>query len=178
VPNDAAALALPSGVAVTVWPKDSFHRRIYIQPLGLYLVAEAGALQRVDINFAARTVNVSFEALHEVPTSAVRLRVEQPARSRLLSFQLGATSPQGDLSHEKAERAGVCSSYKPGMGGADRDEGWWQGEAKKGCGLKGLGRQVCIRGAYQLLPQTRTEQSWMLLQWLLLHEHPAGIVAS
>ena len=54
-----------SATGLTLQPRDSFHRQAYLEPLGLWLVAEAGSLQSVALDMSAGTVTVTF-----VPSSA------------------------------------------------------------------------------------------------------------
>lgn len=58
---------------------DSFRRRIYVAPLGLYLTLDAGAFESVEINTASKRVRVGLAAT-TAHTPTARLRIEQPAR--------------------------------------------------------------------------------------------------
>lgn len=156
-PDRVAPQPLPSAVTVTLWPKDSFHRRVYIQPLGLYLIAEAGVIEKVRIDFAKQTVNISFEALGEQLMSAVRLRMQLPAAAKKLSVWLRDTSPlQGSQANASTRSSSlVCGS-------ASRGAQVNQKICNEGiCSSK----FACIRGAYQMRPKYRAKQSWVLLEW-------------
>ena len=84
-----AAPAANGSVAVT--PRDSFRVRAYFEPLGLWLVAEAGRFALLTLSGAggaAGTVAVAFESQADAaaaagapraPYAALRLRVEAPA---------------------------------------------------------------------------------------------------
>jgi hypothetical protein len=62
---DAIAAPAAGGAAsspVTVVPRDTFHARVYVEPLGLDLRAWAGAFSNVTVDFTSRTVTVNLEA--------------------------------------------------------------------------------------------------------------------
>lgn len=71
--------AAADGEQVVFVPRDLYHRRAYIEPIGLYLIAESGVFERIAVRLAARTVNVTFSPLGTEPASRVRLRWETPA---------------------------------------------------------------------------------------------------
>ena len=81
----------------TITPRDTYHIRAYIEPLGLWLVAEAGRFTAISINVSG-TVTVIFESQDDAATAAgastapyynLRLRVEAPASAaRPYSFTL------------------------------------------------------------------------------------------
>ncbi|EIE25381.1 hypothetical protein COCSUDRAFT_61600 [Coccomyxa subellipsoidea C-169] len=88
--DSSSANALPSShmprpvdTVIRMTPRDSYHQRIYIQPLGLYLLAEAGEFDSLQIDFGSRTANVSFRALEGTLTSRHRMRVETPGSSQM-----------------------------------------------------------------------------------------------
>jgi hypothetical protein len=64
---------------VTVQVRDSFRRRIYIAPLGLYLTLDAGTFDSVAINPATKAVRVTLSPADPFTPDA-RLRIEQPAK--------------------------------------------------------------------------------------------------
>ena len=65
------------GDRVTVTPRDSMRKRIYIAPFGLWLTLDAGTFESVEIDKRSRTVRMSFSpALPNV--RAARLRIETP----------------------------------------------------------------------------------------------------
>lgn len=82
--NSEAAVKITAGRApceegtrITMWPTDAYRRRVFLQPWGLYLIAEAGSIESVQIDVATSVINVTFEA-HANPTSSCdQLRVEQ-----------------------------------------------------------------------------------------------------
>ncbi len=97
-------LAPPAGDGVlTILPRDTYRVRAYLAPLGLWLVAEAGLLESVALNAAARTVTVAFApaaaaaaaaGLPAPPYDKLRLRFEQAAPTdRAYAFAL--TQPAG-----------------------------------------------------------------------------------
>ena len=82
-------LAPPAGNGVlTLTPRDTYRVRAYLEPLGLWLVAEAGLLESVALDVAGRAVTVSLApgaaaaaaaGLPSPPYDNLRLRVEQAA---------------------------------------------------------------------------------------------------
>ena len=68
-----------AGGWVTVKVLDSFRRRIYIAPLGLYLTLDAGTLDSVAIHPATKAVRITLSPPTTF-TPIARLRIEQPAR--------------------------------------------------------------------------------------------------
>jgi len=68
-----------SGNRVTVEPRDSFRKRIYIAPVGLWLTLDAGTFESAEYN--AKTHEVRLELSPRNPfTPQARLRIEQPAK--------------------------------------------------------------------------------------------------
>jgi hypothetical protein len=67
------------GHEVAVEPKDSFRKRVYIAPYGLWLTLDAGTFSSIAIDVDKHVVRVSLSpaALY---TPDARLRVEQPAK--------------------------------------------------------------------------------------------------
>ena len=78
-----------------VWPTDAYRRRIFLQPWGLYLVAEAGCLESLQIDVSAGIITVMFEEPDMLLSSQNRLRVEQTS----------------ELDHH--QQTGVCVSGDP-----------------------------------------------------------------
>ena len=64
---------------VNVQPLDSFRKRVYIAPLGLWLTLDAGTFEQVAINTRSNVVRVSLSPA-TVFTPNARLRVQQPAK--------------------------------------------------------------------------------------------------
>lgn len=67
----------------TITPEDAYHRRVFIQPLGLYLVANAGTIGRVELQAAREqtsTVSLFFNATEfgERPWTRLSLTLERP----------------------------------------------------------------------------------------------------
>jgi hypothetical protein len=63
---------------MTVEPRDSFRRRVYIAPRGLWLTLDAGAFERVELDAATHAVRVALSPADPFTPEAL-LRVEQPA---------------------------------------------------------------------------------------------------
>jgi hypothetical protein len=68
-----------AGGWVTVKVLDSFRRRIYIAPLGLYLTLDAGTLDSVAIHATTKAVRITLSPATSFTPNA-RLRIEQPAK--------------------------------------------------------------------------------------------------
>jgi hypothetical protein len=67
------------GDRVIVAPLDSFRKRIYIAPQGLWLTLDSGVFQDVKIDSTDRSIEIGLEA--QTPyTQSARLRIEQPAK--------------------------------------------------------------------------------------------------
>ena len=79
------------GAPALLLPRDAFHRQAYLEPLGLWLVAEAGTLLSVALDSAGGRVEVTLASSNEAgaaaglgggggaPYDALRLRVEAAA---------------------------------------------------------------------------------------------------
>lgn len=67
-----------SGNRVRVEPKDSFRKRVYLAPVGLYLTLDAGTFDSVEYDAKTRAVKVMLSP-SVTNTPNARLRVEQPA---------------------------------------------------------------------------------------------------
>jgi len=81
---------------VNVQPLDSFRRRVYIAPLGLWLTLDAGAFEKVAINKRSNIVRVTFARADRYTPNA-RLRVQQPARIA----SVGTYAPRGKFMKER-----------------------------------------------------------------------------
>jgi hypothetical protein len=68
----------PDGT-ITVQPLDSFHKRLYIAPCGLYLTLDAGTFENVSINPATHAVSITLSPADPY-TPVARLRIDQPAK--------------------------------------------------------------------------------------------------
>ena len=76
---------------ITVVPRDSMRRRVYIAPFGLWLTLDAGTFSAIEISAKNRTMSAYFD---EGPQGSVaKLRVEQPGKV------LGIGSVKPDRSH-------------------------------------------------------------------------------
>jgi hypothetical protein len=64
---------------VRLEPRDSFQKRVYVAPLGLWLTLDAGTFAQIEVNAKTKAVRVGLApARPDVPTAGLRL--EQPAR--------------------------------------------------------------------------------------------------
>jgi hypothetical protein len=68
-----------NGNSIDVQPLDSFRKRVYIAPLGLWLTLDAGTFERVAIDKRSRLVRITLSRADRFTPNA-RLRVQQPAR--------------------------------------------------------------------------------------------------
>jgi hypothetical protein len=68
-----------SGGWVKVQPLDSFRKRIYVAPCGLWLTLDAGTFESIEVNAKTHAVRVGFSPATE-QTPQARLRIEQPAK--------------------------------------------------------------------------------------------------
>jgi hypothetical protein len=85
-----------SGNSVKVQPLDSFRRRVYIAPAGLWLTLDAGVFAGVE--FYAQTHAVRLElAPQNQFTPQARLRIEQPAKIS----GIGAYHPRESFANER-----------------------------------------------------------------------------
>ena len=117
-----AAGALPGPVTIT--PRDTYHVRAFLAPLGLWLVAEAGMLHNVTLAAGSQSVTVVFEpaavaaaaaGMATPPYTNLRLRVEQAAPSdRPFAFHLtapaGAQILRGAYEFAPAQGGGVTTA--------------------------------------------------------------------
>lgn len=65
-----------AGTKVTVIPRDSFRQRLYVAPLGLWLVLEAGKFQKAEMDKGSIALTLSPA---DEFVSQARLQIEQPA---------------------------------------------------------------------------------------------------
>jgi hypothetical protein len=68
-----------------ILPRDAYRQRVFLEPVGLWLQADAGIFKSVTLNLAQRTAVVAFAAPSENPAgtqsySKLRLRVDQTSR--------------------------------------------------------------------------------------------------
>ena len=68
-----------SGDWIKLAPRDSFRRRVYLAPRGLWLTLDAGAFEAVELHRKTGAVRIALAPKNGF-TPAARLRVEQPAR--------------------------------------------------------------------------------------------------
>jgi hypothetical protein len=79
-----------------VQPLDSFRKRVYVAPLGLWLTLDAGTFEKISINTRTRVVRVTLSAADAFTPNA-RLRVQQPATIA----GVGAYSPRQNFVIER-----------------------------------------------------------------------------
>ncbi|MGH7953332.1 MAG: DUF5695 domain-containing protein, partial [Limisphaerales bacterium] len=93
--------------SVTVQPLDSFRKRIYVAPFGLWLTLDSGEFDNIEINLKTRAVRVGFSAATQYDPQA-RLRIAQPAKLP----DIGTFHPSKTLATERG--AFVISLKKDG----------------------------------------------------------------
>ena len=110
--------AWSEGARLTMWPRDAYRRRVYLQPWGMYLISEGGTFKSLHIDASAGLINVTFKASAGEFWSRNQLRVEQPSELE---------------SHQSIHVCVTPSSAEPH--GAETSHGHKGGEM---CVLKGL----------------------------------------
>ncbi|HEX4334495.1 MAG TPA: DUF5695 domain-containing protein [Polyangiaceae bacterium] len=84
-----------NGSVVNVTPLDSFRRRVYLAPVGLYLTLDAGEFASVDLDAVTHDVHVHLAPTNAYTASA-RLRIEQPAQvSGVGTYGVPGTTERG-----------------------------------------------------------------------------------
>ncbi|HET8782661.1 MAG TPA: DUF5695 domain-containing protein [Pyrinomonadaceae bacterium] len=81
---------------VNVQPLDSFRKRVYLAPLGLWLTLDAGTFESVAINTKSKLVRVTLSR-SDAFTPNARLRVQQPAKIT----SLGTYAPRQKFVNER-----------------------------------------------------------------------------
>lgn len=73
--------------SVTIHPRDSFHNRVFLEPLSLYLYAEAGTIDHVEFDLAGKKLSVVFESMATANVTSwtfkkIRLQVDKTSDAR------------------------------------------------------------------------------------------------
>ena len=79
------------GSRVKIQPLDSFRKRVYLAPLGLWLTLDAGTFDQLELNTKTHVVRAGFSAATSFE-SETRLRIEQPAKLADMSAYRPATN--------------------------------------------------------------------------------------
>ena len=85
-----------SGNTINVQPLDSFRKRVYIAPLGLWLALDAGTFENIAIDKRSNVVRVTLSRADSYTPNA-RLRVQQPAKN----VRVGTYAPRGSFVNER-----------------------------------------------------------------------------
>ena len=99
-------------------PEDAYHRRVFIEPLALYLVAQAGIIARVQMRLASKQLDVVYNATEwgETPWSRLRLTVKKTSSARpgrgFVVKRHGTPLPP-------VETDDSTFAFKPDLGGAE-----------------------------------------------------------
>jgi hypothetical protein len=67
------------GDIVKVTPLDSFHMRVYVASVGVWLTLDAGQFEQIEVNSRSGVIRAGLAPVTEFLRSA-RLRIEQPAK--------------------------------------------------------------------------------------------------
>ena len=72
----------------SILPRDAYRSRVYLEPLGLYVQADAGVLQQLDLSLTQRTLTITFappaaSAAGARTYSSLRLRADKYSRAGL-----------------------------------------------------------------------------------------------
>ena len=59
-----------AGAGVVVTPRDSYRRRLYVEPVALYVEVESGTIATATINIAKKTVVLHFDPVPAAPAAA------------------------------------------------------------------------------------------------------------
>jgi len=81
---------------VTIEPRDSFRKRVYLAPLGLWLTLDAGTFRTVEVNPQTQAVRIGLSPRDRF-TPKARLRLEQPFRPA----GVGTFRPEGEFALER-----------------------------------------------------------------------------
>jgi hypothetical protein len=84
---------------VKVKPLDSFRKRVYVAPLGLWLTLDAGTFEDVEINIAGKTVRLGLAPVTQY-TPAARLRIESPGIGGAKIAGAGTFKPVANLASQ------------------------------------------------------------------------------
>jgi len=84
------------GELIKIQPLDSFRKRVYLAPYGLWLKLDAGMFDEVEINTINKTIRLGFAAATQY-TQTARLRIEQPTGID----SVGLFKPVASLSAER-----------------------------------------------------------------------------
>ena len=134
---DVATAASDTGVkssndagAVTITPRDSFHNRVFLEPLSVYLYAEAGTIDHVNLDLPGKKLSVVFESQATANVTSwtfqkIRLKVEKTSDARPgTDFVVTGPSVGSDLHENRAAGAALPSvrgAYEiaPASGGGE-----------------------------------------------------------
>ena len=62
-------------MVLTVTPRDSYRRTVFVAALGLQIRSDAGTLAKLTVDLAAKTVTVFYDEVGTQPLSEFRFRV-------------------------------------------------------------------------------------------------------
>jgi hypothetical protein len=138
----ATADADASAGAVTIRPRDSFHNRVFLEPLSLYLYAEAGTIDHVEFDLAGKKLAVVFESLATANATSwtfkkIRLQVDKTSQAR----------PGGDF---------VITSAAAGLMEGGSDSGNIGDEAAA---------LPFVRGAFEVAPASGGGETTISVTW-------------
>merc|ERR1711957_718735 len=74
--------ASPQPGTVTISPQDAYRTNVFLEPLALYLHAEAGTIDHVILDHAKGELSVTFSPAKTLGYSNLRLRLEKTSQAR------------------------------------------------------------------------------------------------
>lgn len=134
-----------TGGAVSISPRDSYHSRVFIEPLSLYLYAETGTIHHVALNLGMRTLSVVFDARDSNHSawgfSKLRLLVDKTSQARPGSGFTASAGPEAEvvLAQAHAELSWASRGGSPSL--------------------------PLVRGAYEIDPNTNGKQTTIVVTW-------------
>ena len=90
-----------TGAVHTIVPRDAYRQRVFLEPLGLWLQADAGVMESVSLDMTGSKIVVAFAPPSDSPAgvqsySKLRLRVDQTSRPGLRpGSEFKVTQPTG-----------------------------------------------------------------------------------
>ena len=99
-----------SALLLTLTPRDSYRRRVYVAPLGLLITSDAGVLQRVvchaDASGNVTAVQVVYAPVAEQPLRRFRLRLATRSGDRVFGLVGDHSRSRGSWAIAPAPAAG------------------------------------------------------------------------
>jgi len=84
-----------NNMVLTVTPRDSYRRTVFVAPLGLQIRSDAGTLAKLNVDLAAKTVTVFYDEVGTQPLSEFRFRVLCRSGEKLCPAGVATYKPKG-----------------------------------------------------------------------------------